>query len=209
VILIPEIETVVILVPRTGSRSIWSAVSAVYPRATLLYRHMEADGVPTGYDGWDRVGVVRSPASRLWSLYCYLKNISDDGWQDSSFAEAMKNSVAAPFADWLVNNLAIFATGHDQIGSTREHAQLAVRHALPENRKSQWIYLRPDLGTQIFRHDDIDLLADRLGVTLPHLNVSDSGPLPVLDSVAENYIQRVFRWDIDVCFDDSIGRDAP
>lgn len=49
-ILIPEIQTVVILVPRTGSGSLRRAVAAKYPQSILLYRHMEADGVPAGHD---------------------------------------------------------------------------------------------------------------------------------------------------------------
>jgi hypothetical protein len=42
-ILIPEIETVLILVPRTGTGSLRRAVLQRYPRAMLIYRHMEAD----------------------------------------------------------------------------------------------------------------------------------------------------------------------
>jgi hypothetical protein len=45
VILIPEIETIVLLVPRTGSGSLRKAIAAKYPKSVLLYRHMEADGV--------------------------------------------------------------------------------------------------------------------------------------------------------------------
>ena len=72
-ILIPEIETVVILVPRTGTTSLIKAIKERYPEAIRLYRHMEADGIPAGYDAWDKVGVARDPVERLWSLYKYLQ----------------------------------------------------------------------------------------------------------------------------------------
>lgn len=49
-ILIPELETVVILVPRTGSGSLRRAIAEAYPSSMLVYRHMEADGIPAGYD---------------------------------------------------------------------------------------------------------------------------------------------------------------
>ena len=48
-ILIPEIEAVVILVPRTGSGSLYRAVLDRYPKALMPYRHMEADGVYMRY----------------------------------------------------------------------------------------------------------------------------------------------------------------
>ena len=60
-LLIPEIETVVVLVPRTGSGTLRRAIVQAYPKAMLIYRHMEADGVPAGYDRWSKVGVVRDP----------------------------------------------------------------------------------------------------------------------------------------------------
>ena len=72
-ILIPEIETIVILVPRTGSGSLKRAILKTYSKAHVLYRHMEADGVPHGYDRWRRVGVARNPLDRLWSLYKFCK----------------------------------------------------------------------------------------------------------------------------------------
>jgi len=77
-LLIPEIETVVILVPRAGSTSIKRAVLAKYPEAMMIYRHMEADGVPFGYDRWRKIGVVHNPIDRLCSLYKYLKILMEN-----------------------------------------------------------------------------------------------------------------------------------
>lgn len=78
-ILIPNLKVVLILVPRTGSGSLKRAVLNQYPDALLLYRHMEADGVPQGYDRWQKVGVLRNPQDRLWSLYKFLWALLDYG----------------------------------------------------------------------------------------------------------------------------------
>jgi hypothetical protein len=74
VIILPSIETVVVLVPRTGSGSLKRAILDRYQDAMPIYRHMEADGVPAGYDRWRRVGVCRHPVDRLWSLYKFCQS---------------------------------------------------------------------------------------------------------------------------------------
>lgn len=56
-IIIPEINTVVILVPRTGTSTLRRAIAEIYPMSMMIYRHMEADGIPIGYDRWRRSGM--------------------------------------------------------------------------------------------------------------------------------------------------------
>jgi hypothetical protein len=117
-LLIPELKTVVILTPRTGSRALKNAVLATYPDAMLLYRHMEADGVPQGYDRWRKVGIVRNPVQRLWSLYKYLQHIGLD-WcleHDAAYTADLRASVAVPFEEWLVRNEVPFTTPYDRAG---------------------------------------------------------------------------------------------
>ena len=82
-IIIPEKELVLITPPRTGSTSLSDQIAQKYPMSFRPYRHMEADGVPFGYDRWRRVGVFREPVARLWSVYHYCKSvaISDRGTQ--------------------------------------------------------------------------------------------------------------------------------
>ena len=72
----------------------------------MLYRHMEADGVPHGYDRWRKVGVVRNPVDRLWSLYKYLQRFGLD-WcaeHDETYTARMRASVEQPFEQWLIGN---------------------------------------------------------------------------------------------------------
>jgi hypothetical protein len=169
-ILIPELETIVISPPRTGSTSLKQAILRQYPLAMSLYRHMEADGVPFGYDQWRRVGVVRAPGSRLFSLYNYLQRLEhDDPYWAPGRAAKYKASVARiPFDVWLQRNELPFCTGWGDDMSY--NPRYSVRHAMPETRKSQEIYLRPDLGTEVYKFTDIGFLARALNVVMLSTN---------------------------------------
>ena len=194
-ILIPEISTVVLLVPRTASGTVKRAILATYPKAVLLYRHMEAEGVPAGYDRWPKVGVVREPVGRLWSLYKFCKGQGARGLYPA-YAERQARAVSQPFSDWIVHNDVIFTDPYDSTGSLNFFPQYAVRHALPENRKSQFITLRPDLGTEVFRYTDLPAFAARLGISLQEQhNATSCEPWPRLTEAAEEHICRFFAWD--------------
>lgn len=194
-ILIPEIETVLILVPRTGSGTLRRAVAKTYPNSMLVYRHMEADGLPLGYDHWKRLGVVRDPIDRLWSLYKFLADFSGD--HDASYIKAMRDSAARPFSEWIVENETVFTSPYDRAGHGRYWPGYTVRHPLPENRKSQRVYLRPDLGTQVYGFEQIDEVARRLKVSLgDRHNSTGEQAIPPLTHQAIEYIERVFRWDL-------------
>ncbi len=195
-LIIPEIETVVVLVPRTGSGTLRRAIVARYPKSMLIYRHMEACGVPAGYDRWPKVGVVRDPVERLWSLYKFTANFSGD--HDPAFIESMRQSAARPFDDWLLHNQTVFTQPYDSANRGRYWPQFTVRHPLPENRKSQFVYLRPDLGTQVFRYDEVGALAARLGVTLvDRQNATAPSSPPPLSADGRDYIERAMAWDIE------------
>lgn len=192
-LIIPEISTILILTPRTGSGSIKRAVLEVYPNAMLLYRHMEADGVPRGYDRWKKIGVIRHPLDRMWSLYKFLTDFK--GPHNPEYIKSMRKSVDRPFDDWLLNNEVVFTSPYDSSGSGRYYPHFTVNHPLPENRKSQFHYLRPDLGTEIWRFDQLHNLSDHLGIKLKVTNNSAGGDAPVLGADARGYIDKVFEWD--------------
>lgn len=200
-LIIPEIETVVILVPRTGSGSLRRAVAETYPKSFLLYRHMEADGIPLGYDRWHRLGVVRDPVDRLWSLYCFLQTFGLNGKHDAVYAERMRNSVKRPFSDWIVNNEIPFSTPYDSAGYNRYWPEFTCRHPIPENRKSQVIYLRPDLGTEICQYSRLPDLFARM--RLPNDKRENQAAStyeapPELTDEAREHIERWFEWDHEV-----------
>lgn len=194
-ILIPEIQTVVIMVPRTGTGSIKKAVAARYPNAMFLYRHMEADGVPAGYDRWQKVGVLRNPVDRLKSLYKFLKNF--DGHYNRAYIDSMRRSVNRSFSDWVLNNQTVFTSPYDSEGLGRFWPYYNVNHCLPENAKSQFIYLRPDLGTKIFKFKDIQLLGKQLDIDLPYCNGTNPHEICEVSNKALDYIYKVFQWDND------------
>lgn len=198
-ILIPERQTIVILTPRTGTRSLKRAIAARYPQAMMLYRHMEADGVPHGYDRWSKVGVVRHPVDRLWSLYKYLKRFGLDFCEehDREYTAKMRASVEKPFNDWVVHNETVFTSPYDSAGLGRFFPAYTVRHPLPENRKSQFVYLRPDLGTEVVPYHQIDQLFAALDVEPPRLNASPDEPKPAISAEAWAYCERWFKWDFE------------
>ncbi|MEM8553007.1 MAG: hypothetical protein AAGF45_11560 [Pseudomonadota bacterium] len=193
-ILVPDLSTVVILTPRTGSGSLRRAILAKYPNAMQIYRHMEADGVPAGYDTWRKVGVVRHPVERLWSLFNFLKTL--DGPHDPAFIAAMRQSVRRDFSDWLLNNEVVFTSPYDRTTRGRFFPAYCVRHPVPENRKSQAMYIRPDLGTKWWPFSRVGDLARELGVVLDERhNQTNCHPVPLLTPDASDYVARVHAWD--------------
>lgn len=195
-ILIPELETVVILVPRTASGSLRRAIAERYPRSMLIYRHMEADGVPHGYDRWPKIGVLRHPTERLWSLYKFLRNFG--GNHDPAYIESMRSSAQMEFSEWIVSNEIPFTSPYDSAGEGRFFPQFTVRHHIPENRKSQFFYLRPDLGTAIHRFERISDLALALDVSLCKTNETETDAVPELSVAASAHMAAWFRWDFEM-----------
>jgi hypothetical protein len=195
-ILIPEIQTVIILPPRTGSGSLRRAVAETYPAAMPIYRHMEADGVPFGYQRWRRIGIAREPLDRLWSLYKFLSRISGD--YDQSYISQMKDSARFPFNQWILQNQTIFTGAHDYGNGNRYFPGYAVLHPMPETRKSQFIYLRPDLGTEVFQYEELGGVAQSLGLSLGRHNHTDTTPPPEPNAAVSEHLHRFFNWDLEV-----------
>lgn len=202
-IIIPELQKIVILTPRTGSGSLRRAIANAYPKSMMVYRHMEACGVPQGYDRWPKVGVVRQPIHRLWSLYKFLRRFG--GAHDEAYVQAMRSSVAAPFDEWICQNEIVFTSPYDRAGHGRFFPQYTVRHPVPENWKSQFVYLRPDLGTSIWQFERLADFARELGVAelMGNENLTAPASLPHLSEEAKEHVRRVFKWEIDNFYPDA------
>lgn len=149
-IIIPEARAVVILTPRAGSTALKEVLLRAFPRAFMPYRHMEADGVPAGYECYQKYGLVREPLTRLWSMWHYILRMKQERkptWDsfgiDEIVAEADKG-----FMHWLVYGTVPFARSSSPTGIT--YPQYHTLHPMHEFRKSQRVYLRPDLGTSVF-----------------------------------------------------------
>jgi len=195
-ILLPDLETIVLLVPRTGSGSMKNAILERHKNAMFLYRHMEADGIPVGYENWRKVGVVRNPIDRLWSLYKFLKNFN--GPYPAHYIKKQRDSVKMDFSTWIVENDTIFTTPVDYDGTNKFYPFYNVIHHMPENMKSQYLTLRPDLGTEIWHFNDKHKLAEALGVNLGHANKTEANLVPKLSEKAHKHMNKVFAWDFKV-----------
>ena len=195
-LIVPELKTIVILPPRTASQSIIQAVKGKYRKAVLLYRHMEADGVPFGYDRWEKIGVVRNPVDRLWSVYQYCKKINKS--QDPGQSKARAQSVSVSFEQWLLTNEVPFCEPFSIGRTTPYFPEYAIRHRLPENRKSQYVYLRPDLGTKVIPFGRLAELERLLDLRLPRLNALNIKPEIQINNAVQAHLDRFFKWDNEV-----------
>lgn len=204
-LIIPEIETVVILPPRTGTGSLYRAVLAAYPLAFMPYRHMEADGVPFGYDRWRRIGVLRHPMSRLLSLFKYLQSFGDDhqahGHFESYYRSRKESVEGKTFAQWVLTNELPFSVHVDDRGTVRP--LFMQNHMMAENRKSQFYYLRPDLGVEIVPYTpDGSAISRELGITVGHTNnVTGGGGNPdhrIAEKI-QDHLELFHGWDLEEC----------
>lgn len=203
-IIIPELETVVILPPRTGSKALRNALLATHHQAFMPYRHMEADGIPHGYDQWRKVGICRHPVDRLWSLYRYMKVMGEGrepdgkGKWEPGYVKAQAEAADRPFDEWIIHNRTPFTTPYAQLDG-RFYPGFCVLHAIPENRKSQRVYLRPDLGTEVWGYRNAAKLHRELGVQPDHINAAPTELMPGLSDEAMDHIDRFFDWDLESC----------
>lgn len=209
-LIVPELEKVFILVPRTGSGSFYREMRRVYPRSMLLYRHMEADGCPRGYDRWERIGFVRHPLARLVSLYTFLQTFGGgaqvQGGQASKDAQRIREQANRPFIDWLRNNDAPFTTPLSPNGDGAYWPVLSRINPLPENKLSQFDYLRPDLGTTIWKFENLRRHMSMLGLdihqvsnntrTVEKIGSHRRAHVP-LDEGVNEHISTYCRWDLE------------
>lgn len=115
---------------------------------------------------------------------------------DPYYIAEMRASVQMPFDEWIVDNKTVFTSPYDSAGHGRYWPHYSVRHPLPENRKSQFLYLRPDLGTLIFQFGTGEI-QKHLGV--PDDIVVNQTPgcgMPQLSDRAIDHIHRFFTWDL-------------
>jgi len=206
-LIIPEIETVFILPPRTGSGTLYRTALERYPRAMLLYRHMEADGCPQGYDRWRRVGFVRHPLARLWSLHQFMgtwergEAATERGKTHCSDTQTERRRIQAQgnrdFEDWLLHNNDGFTVPVSVRGTNEVWPILARRDPAPENRRSQFSYLRPDLGVEVFKFENYAEVLKEFGLapSLHKNQTKDKKPIPELSVDAAEYLTRLCEWD--------------
>lgn len=200
-IIVPELKTVFVLVPRTGSGTLYRELMRVYPRSMLLYRHMEADGVPQGYDRWRRIGFVRHPLTRLWSLYCFMQTFGGGAQLPGFVADverAQRQVAGKSFAEWLETNCEPWTMATDVNGDGHYWPLLSRTNAAPENKISQWNYLRPDLGTEIRKFEYLRDAMVEFGLD-PDRRANTVGSRPAPDDIGAGvpHTLKFCQWDLE------------
>src|ERR1700761_2601664 len=209
-LLVPELSKVFILVPRTGTGSFYREMKRVYPRSILLYRHMEADGCPRCYDRWERIGFVRHPLARLYSLWSFMQDFSGgaqvQGGAASLDAARVRRQSARSFEDWLINNREPWTIPFDTNGEGAWWPILSRMNAAPENTLSQFQYLRPDLGTTIWKFEDLRSHMTKLGLDVDNISNNTRSKEQLSDGrrhartfsdAAIDHISRFQKWDLE------------
>lgn len=195
-IIIPEIETVVIQPPRTGTSGLRNALLAKYPRAFSLYRHMERPGIPMGYEKWRVVCSFREPLERLYSLYCYMRAPTISGKVRNAWCDR-------PFADWLTGSSEVFTSPGSLADQNYDPYYNAIHSDLAIARRSQFLWARPDLGnvTLLALGGEYDHQCRELfDCTVPEKVNTSSGfnvrSLSSFDAArVEHHLDHFFAWD--------------
>lgn len=194
-IIIPELQKIFICVPKNASTSISKAILNKYPKAFLVARHLEACGVPDDFLHYQKYGIVREPVERLFSLYKFSKSYKKSNFFPSCYVEDMRKNYINDFSSFILNNNFIFNNPYDSNGIF--HPRYKINHIMPETTKSQYIFLRPDLGTIIYKYSDFKELLDIFKIKdLENIYETEKIPLPELSLPAKEHIEEYFKWDL-------------
>jgi hypothetical protein len=198
--IIPEIQTVVIQPPGTGSASIKGDILKKYPAAFSPYRHMECGGIPIGYDVWRRVCIVRRPLERLHSIYRYMSGVESSALSSQSWATRLRADVARTFEDWLIQSREVFTDPWDINGSFDPYCLVLDR--TPIARKSQRVWIEKcETCVDILRLEHPRGIESRLGISLSPLNAGlDVEPMTMpLEVTAgiQAFLAQYHSWDLE------------
>lgn len=192
-IIIPERELVIITPPRTGSTALLDAVRRKYPLAMSPYRHMEAVGIPQGYEQWEVFCVVRDPVKRMWSLYKYLSSVHAWGLGASEWHRAMQTN-GATFEDWLLTGETFFGNP-TWLGIPYNPRQI-VRFVMPEQRKTQgWYAGDRAKGLRVESEEFSTFCHTRLGLELIRMNDTAPSSVPELTPRMVAHMRKYFLWE--------------
>ena len=198
-IILPEMETVLIMPPRTGSTSLRDALLARHRKAMMLYRHMERPGIPLGYERYRTVCLVREPLDRLLSVYSYMGNFrtTANGVRAATapWIEILRKEADRPFEEWLRFCTHTLVDPVQLDGSFIPHYNILEK--LPIARKSLIHWARPDMGEVelVSVMDQPRKIEQMFDIKLPHLNASPRETAVERTPLVQAHLNRFFQWD--------------
>lgn len=202
-LIVPNLNAIFILPPRTGSETLMHELFRVYPGTFLLYRHAEASAVPPGYDGYRKVGFVRHPHYRLLSLFTYISTMRQRDIHPFFKPEVKRlvNSVRDhTFESWVLENIELFI-GREASSLT---PFLYQEHHIPETRRSLAQYLCPDLGTTVLKFQDLHKHMRAWGLD-PSVRLGDTTHLqdvPPITAALHRHYKDYFSWEMGMQLDE-------
>lgn len=182
-LIIPELETVIITPPRTGSTSLRESVLRQYKHAFAPYRHMEAVGIPYGYTHFKKLLVIREPYARMWSMFRWLE-LTDRGHPD--WRAMMHADIAEGFEHWLLNAQYPFTFNRQPRHTTMS--------SMPEPMKSQAVYGRR-VVVRVCRMET-HWIEDNLNLGRARMNESDGTPMPELADETRAILDKRWAWEL-------------
>lgn len=191
--IIPELKKVVIVPPRTASTSLRNAVRDKYPKAMILYRHGEWGLVPSGYETYTPVYVLRHPVERLHSLWRYMGAVDKERCPNApaEWLKRVREDADRPFKDWLLYSEELFNDGDNSPDGAHYHTLFKC----PAARKSAAQFLCEAKNVEIVRFGEYDDYVQKLGVSkLPWVNSAPDKDRPVVD---EEMTEFLFKWHED------------
>lgn len=193
-IIIPEIETVVLQPPRTGSSTVKDEILERYPKAFALYRHMEYAGLPMGYGLWRVVCQVREPCARMESLFKYMRAPELRGDTDPMWLAEVKKATSRGFKHWLLEDGYVFANPTPSAGKAyRPRYQVAFPWR--EQVKSQGLWAAQ--ATHLLHYESLgESAADLLGIQIKVRRGATSPETFIWDNEMGTHMRRWHSWDL-------------
>lgn len=193
-LIIPEKRAIIILPPRTGSSTIHNAVREACPFSFMLYRHAERDAIPPGFEDFHVFGFVREPLARMWSLYkflCILDPLTSATWAQEEVMRLLESVQGKTFEEWLLTNEEPF------LPAGTGHPGLYQLHYKPETHKSQYEYLRPDLGTAVLPYSHLgEWLRHHQLPELHENKTTDTLKMPAMTPAIAKHLEQFMEWEL-------------
>jgi hypothetical protein len=193
-IIIPETQTIVLQPPRTGTTSLRDALLKEYPQAFLIYRHMEADGIPFGYNHFRKVCQVRHPFERLKSMYFYMRNPNIKPRTCAKWVARVKAASNKSFEEWLHDPTCFVSSGIPGLDLRPRDCQKWIG---PSQKKSQILWAKG--ADQLLRNEHLNEDAFLLlGVDVGHVNAAKDKKAVECTSHVMRFLHEFHSWDMEI-----------